>query len=90
MTLVKGKLHNGFHPLAIAQGAAHVSVADRHHLWIQRSLCSPHALACSHLLNRITFRNCAPWAKNQVVTPWQLLTHSDQFVPENMQVRTGC
>jgi len=49
--------------------------------------CTSHSLACSHLLNRITFRNCAPWVKNQVVTPWQLLTHSDQFVPENMQVR---
>jgi hypothetical protein len=87
MTLVKGKLHDGFPP------CGHLIGCDVCHGGASPPLvnslvpCSPHSLACSHLLNRITFRNCAPWVKNQVVTPWQLLTHSDQFVPENMQVR---
>jgi hypothetical protein len=42
----------------------------------------------SHVLNNITFRRCISSNPNQVMRTWELLTHSDQFVPENMQVRS--
>jgi hypothetical protein len=42
-----------------------------------------------HVLNNITFRRCISSNPSQIMRTWELLTHSDQFVPENMQVRSG-
>jgi len=42
----------------------------------------------SHVLNNITFRRCISSNPSQVMRTWELLTHSDQYVPENMQVRS--
>ena len=44
----------------------------------------------SHVLTDVTFRNCSlPATSGRKMRGWQMLTHSDQYVPDMMQATRG-
>lgn len=45
----------------------------------------PLSFLLQHIMYNITFRNCTRAATGVTISAFQLLTHSDEFVPEFMQ-----
>lgn len=54
-----------------------------------RNMFQSYDTGQSHLLSNVTFRACLPWQSWMTIRPWAALTHSDQFVPEQMLAARG-